>query len=395
MQVFAGGIMRPFKYAAAALMAVSAVAGFTALLAAYPAMAMGSPTLTASSTTVHAGDLITFSGSGFDACTDPATSVTSVRLVWSGQYPVNVTSSDGSFSQGTTVPDASPGTYRVSAECYDPSSGEPTSHYLATIDVQIAPLPPQVPALQLSSSQSAPGQVITVTGDGFGQCVNGSSGIWVQLLWDSVPLGQALQADDTGNFSSDVSVPADASVGTHAVGAGCYDPVEGSRASLAGSQLTVTAASPSTSPSQTLSPSTSPSATASQGTGTSQGPGNSQSPGGVQGTSGGSSRPQGPPSSLGPGSSQNASHRWVPVALIGGSGGGLLVAALLAFGLYSMHAAKRQRGAAWAHEHLRAAAGTPGPPSATVLRHPGAMSMSLGLQPHADQLGNQELRGDA
>jgi hypothetical protein len=375
IQVFAGGIMESFKYVSAALVAVSAVAGFTVLLAAYPAMAMGTPTLTPSPMTVHAGDPITFDGSGFDACNNPKTSAASVLLLWTGQYPMYVTGSNGNFTLNTTVPDAVPGTYRVSAQCYDPSSGQATSHYLAVVDVQIVTLPP---TLQLSSSQPAPGQVLTVTGDGFGQCVNGT-GNWVDLLWDSARLGgQAFQADDTGHFSADVSVPADAPLGSvHTVQAECYDPVKGiSSAILASSQLTVTAASPSPSPSSTLSP-TSPSATASQGTGTTQGP----------------SSPQGPASSLGPGSSQQPSPRWAPVALIGGTGGGLLVAAILAIGLHSMHAAKRRRGAAWAHEHLRVKAGAPGPPSATVQNRPGAMSMSLGLQPHADQLGSQELRG--
>jgi hypothetical protein len=50
----------------------------------------------------------------------------------------------------------------------------------------------------------------------------------------------------------------------------------------------------------------------------------------------------------------------------------------------------RTRGRGWVNKHLRVVAGWAGPLSADVERRPGATSVSVGLEPHLDHLGNQQ-----
>jgi hypothetical protein len=64
-----------------------------------------------------------------------------------------------------------------------------------------------------------------------------------------------------------------------------------------------------------------------------------------------------------------------------------LVALLLVRTLSMVHG-RRSRG--WVNKHLRAVAGWAGPLSADVERQPGATSVSVGLEPHLDHLGNQQ-----
>jgi hypothetical protein len=49
-----------------------------------------------------------------------------------------------------------------------------------------------------------------------------------------------------------------------------------------------------------------------------------------------------------------------------------------------------RRGRGWVSKHLRVVAGRAGPLSAAVERRPGATSVSVGLEPHPDHLGNQQ-----
>jgi hypothetical protein len=76
------------------------------------------------------------------------------------------------------------------------------------------------------------------------------------------------------------------------------------------------------------------------------------------------------------------------VALVGGTGAGLALAALLLVRALSMVHGKRGRG--WVNKHLRVVAGSAGPLSADVEHRPGAVSVSVGLEPHLDHLGHQQ-----
>jgi len=98
-----------------------------------------------------------------------------------------------------------------------------------------------------------------------------------------------------------------------------------------------------------------------------------------------------PPRTTPPQHSRHSSGPWSPVALIGGTGGGLalaLVVLLVVTRAVSM--VHRRRNRAWVHQHLRVAAGPAGPVSAHLQRRPGAVSASFGLEPHLDRLGNQQ-----
>ena len=64
------------------------------------------------------------------------------------------------------------------------------------------------------------------------------------------------------------------------------------------------------------------------------------------------------------------------------------LAALFLVRALSMGHVKRGRG--WVNKHLRVVAGSTGPLSADVEHRPGAMSVSVGLEPHLDHLGHQQ-----
>jgi hypothetical protein len=223
--------------------------------------------------------------------------------------------------------------------------------------------------LQLSKSQAAPGEEIGVTGDGYARCTDVDSQVtWVRLLGDGDRL-----ADVTGlggKFSTQVTVPQDASEGIYTVAAEC----EGTSVILASSDLTVTKPN---------------------GGGTNSGPGggtNSGPGGGTNsGPGGGSDQGQANGSS-----GQPSTGRWTPVALVSSTGGGLALVTLFALWAFTSHVRRGRHDFQWVKEHLRAVAGSsPGPPSAEIRHRPGVMSVSLGLEPHDDHFGNQTIKGVA
>jgi hypothetical protein len=76
------------------------------------------------------------------------------------------------------------------------------------------------------------------------------------------------------------------------------------------------------------------------------------------------------------------------VALAGSTGAGLVLAGLLLVRALSM--VHGRRGPRWVNKHLRVVAGTAGTMSADAEHRPGAVSVSVGLEPHLDDLGNQQ-----
>ena len=63
-------------------------------------------------------------------------------------------------------------------------------------------------------------------------------------------------------------------------------------------------------------------------------------------------------------------------------------------GLLAMHARARPRNSSWVHQHLRAVAQPLGaaPANARIRSRPGAAPLSIGLEPHPDRLGNQQVK---
>jgi hypothetical protein len=79
-----------------------------------------------------------------------------------------------------------------------------------------------------------------------------------------------------------------------------------------------------------------------------------------------------------------------PIALVR-DGGGLVLAILLLSWMLISRKGKRQHDVRWVKEHLLAVAGSsPDPPSAEIRRRRGTRSLSLGLEPHDDHLGNRK-----
>src|SRR6266487_1461182 len=217
------------------------------------------------------------------------------------------------------------------------------------------------PTLQLSKNQAAPGETITVAGDGYTQCTKpDTQETWVRLLGDGNQIADVTGSG--GSFSTQVTVPADAPAGDHTVSAECFDASSGETTSgvLASSDLVVTAAVGGSPPAQS---------------------------GGSNSVPGGGSVPG--DSSPGQSSTGNGS----PIALVSGVGGGLIVAILLLLWARVSHTGKRHRDVRWVKEHLRAVAESSlGPPSAAIRPRPGAKSVSLGLEPHADHFGNHKIK---
>jgi len=223
------------------------------------------------------------------------------------------------------------------------------------------------PSLQLSKSQVAPGETITVTGNGYVRCTEPDSQITsVQLLEDETPLQSVTGRG--GSFSAQVTVPQDISVGNHTVAAEC----DSSSVILASSDFTVT------------EPSSGGNSSPGQGGNSSPGQGGNSSPG-----QGGNSSPgQGGSSSSG----QSSTGTGTPIALVSGTGGGLVLAVLFVVWAFTSHARKGRHNVRWVKEHLRAVVGSsPDLPSVEVRPRPGARSVSLGLEPHDDHLGNQTI----
>lgn len=381
--------MEWLKRLAGAVVVVSAATSCV-LLAAQPALA-STPTMTPDPTSAYPGEKITIHGAGFEQCADPDTGATHVMPFWDGGALTPVTGSGGEFDVSVTVPtDASVGSHNVTAACYEPQTSTVTSPALAEAYVQVlqqssgdtgtGDCTNPCPALHLSSSQAAAGGRITVTGDGFEQCATTESGNSVQLLWDKAGLADPVGVDGNGSFSTVVAVPATATVGSeHWVQAECYNPATAAASSavLASQQFTVTPpTSHSTSPN--LTPSTSSNAA----------PPNSVS----------ANSPS--PASTFPSSTssqtviavQHSGGRSLPVALTAGIGGSLLLAVMLLTGLLLMHARPRPRNGYWVHQHLRAVPEPLKAASARVDSRPGATSLSIGLEPHFDRLGNQQVK---
>ena len=330
------------------------------------------PTLTAAPTSTYPGDPIEISGSSFSQCERHAIG-TNVVVDWDGSDWAKGNVFHGGFSVDATVPsDAPAGSHQVTAACYDPQAGTVSSLTLASADVQVLP----GPGLQLSSNEAAAGGSVTVAGTGFGQCPGKGLGDDVQLLWDAAPLGEPVGLDGNDAFSVDVTIPAPATAGTgHTVAAECYDPAIGSATSgvLARQLFTVTPptspASPtSTSPTTPTSPTVTPTNTPTTPT---------YSP----------TVTPGRPSTSTPG-------RWSTVALATGLGGGLAAVAVLLAGLLAMHARARPRNNSWVHQHLRTVARPldSAPPNVRIHSRPGTAALSVGLDPHPDRLGNQQVK---
>ena len=181
--------------------------------------------------------------------------------------------------------------------------------------------------LQVTPSQVPPGGTITVTGDDDARCNKpGSKATLVRLFLGN----QAVDVIGSGGrFSVRVTLPAGASAGNYPVSAECYGQSRGATTRpIAWRVVTVN-----------------------------------------------------PP----------AHSSLALVALVGGGGGGLLLVILLLLWALVARKGKRRRNVAWVKEHLRAVPGSsPGSPSAKIRRRPGARSISLGLEPHDDHLGNQK-----
>ena len=340
--------------------------------------ATADPTLTADPTSAYPGDQIIIHGANFSQCAKYG-DATNLMVYWDGSDLTKATGLYGEFSADAAIPsDASAGFHQVTAACYDPQTGTVTSHALASAGVQVLPRPS--PGLQLSSSEAAAGGGVTVAGTGFGQCAGKGLGDSVQLLWDTSTLGGPVGLDGNGAFSADVTIPAEATAGSgHTVAAECYDPATGSATSgvLARALFSVTSPTSPTSPAST--PPTSPTSPAST----------PPTPPTTSPTSATSSPTvvAGQPSALSGG-------RWPPVALTAGAGGGLAVVVVVLAGLLAMHAKARPRNSSWVHQHLRAVAQPldAAPANARVHSRPGAAALSIGLDPHPDRLGNQQIK---
>jgi hypothetical protein len=311
---------------------------------------------------VQAGEPVTITGSGFTQCTDP-TGSTTVELSGNGTPLATASGSNGDFQQVITVPPATPaGPYPVTAQC----SAQPGSD-LASTSVYVA-------TLALSPSSGIPGTTISVTGGGYTHCHE----VQLQLLRDAA---QAVAAGSpivpaNGSFTAEVTVPSSAIPGNdYQVDAGCY-PAAGGDAPIAIEQFTVTSLATSGSPT--------PSSTSASSTLSSTSPSPAQSGAGSPSSPGSPS----PFTATSPQSTGRTGGLWAPVALIGGTGSGLALVALLLVRTLSMVHGRRSRG--WVNKHLRAVAGWAGPLSADVERQPGATSVSVGLEPHLDHLGNQQ-----
>ena len=222
------------------------------LVVAHPTLAStlvlrANPTLTADPTSAYPGDQIKIHGANFWQCESDG-GATNVMVFWDGSDPTKGTGSYGEFygdvavrSDASAVP---PGT----AACDGPQTV--ISHTLASAEVQVL----WRPGLQLSSSEAAAGDGVTVAGTGFGQCAGEGRGDSVQLLWDTSTLGGPVGLDGNGAFIVDVTIPAAATAGSgHTVAAECYDPATGSATSgvLARALFSVTPPTSPTSPTST------------------------------------------------------------------------------------------------------------------------------------------------
>ena len=314
---------------------------------------------------IQPGGMVTITGSGFVVCTDPA-GATTVELSANGTSLAMVSGSNGAFQQAITVPSGTPaGPYPVTAQC----SAQPGSDLTSTSVYVVT--------LALSPGSGIPGTTISVTGAGYTQCRE----VELQLLQGTtqavatsspfVPVG--------GSFTTKVTVPSSAALGTdYQVDAGCY-PAAGTSAAIAVEPFAVTSPDSSSSPTPSSTPASSPSPTPSST------PASSASPGPA---SSGTTTSASVPGSPSPQPSRHTGGPWTPVALAGSTGAGLALATLFLVRALSMVHGKRGRG--WVNRHLRVVAEAAGPLSAGVEHRPGAVPVSVGLEPHFDHLGHQQ-----
>jgi hypothetical protein len=325
---------------------------------------VAAPVLAPSPQIVQAGKTVTITGSGFELCT-ASTGSTTVELSANGTPLATASGSNGDFQQLITVPPATAtGPYPVTAQCPHLSPRIPARD-LVTTSLYVV-------TLVLSPSSSTPGTTISVTGDGYTECEE----VQVQLLRDAT---QAMITTNpivpaNGSFTVEVTVPFSATPGNdYQVDAGCY-LAAGSEAVVSADELVVTPLVTPTSPTPPVT-SASPSNSSPRPSSSS-----SSSPSPVTVTS----SPVTVTSSQSPG---RTGGLWVPVALTGGAGTGLALGALLLVRALPFH---RMRGRGWVSKHLRVVAGMAGPLPASVERRPGAMSVSVGLEPHLNHLENQQ-----
>jgi hypothetical protein len=374
------------------------------VLSAWPALAVAPavaarPALTPSAQMVQAGGQVTINGSGFTQCTDSAGN-TVVDVSANGTVLVAANGSSGDFQQAITIPaGTSTGPYFVTAEC----PAQPSTN-LASTNVSVV-------TLTLSPSSGTPSTTISVSGSGFIWCDD----VQLQLLRHQVQPQLLQDAPQTvatdspvlatnGNFSAGLPVPSSAAPGNgYEVGAGCY-PAAGGNALVAAEPFTVTSAGTSVIPSS-ASASPTPTSSAGSAAGSPSQASASPTPTSSAGSAAGSpssasaSSPVSSTSPSSPGSpspspalsaqpSGRASGLLQPVALVGGTSAGLALVALLLVRALSMVHGRRGRG--WVNKHLRVAAGWGRPLSARVERRRGAMSVSVGFEPHFDGLRNTQ-----
>ena len=336
-------------------------AGSTFVLRQQATVNVVAPVLAPSPQIIQAGKTVTITGSGFELCTAP-TGSTTVELSANGTPLATASGSNGDFQQLITVPSATvAGPYPVTAQCPRLSPSIPARD-LVTTSLYVV-------TLALSPSSGTPGTTISVTGDGYTQCDE----VQVQLLRDAT---QAMITTNpivpaNGSFTVEVTVPFSATPGNdYQVDAGCY-LAAGSDAVVSADELAVT---PLVTPTSPTPPPTPPPTSASPSL-------SSPTP---SSSSSSSSSPVTVTSSQSPG---RTGGLWAPVALTGGAGTGLALGALLLVRALPVH---RTRGRGWVSKHLRVVAGPAEPLSASVERRPGAMSVSVGLEPHLNHLENQQ-----
>jgi hypothetical protein len=362
--------------------------------------ALATPTLEASPGRAALGDSITVSGSGFGACLDSETMLTSVLLVWDNAQTLrDVRYPGGTFKLPVTVPaDAPAGEHSIALECFELRLAMPTSEALASAPVQVTK-DSGPPTLRLSPRKAAPGQSFTATGTGFEQCMDSAREVTsVLLLWGDKRQALGTGTGSGGAFTAWPVVPNDMLDGKYIIVVECSDPVTGNaisgpitrktfvvavlRSGATGSPSSATSTPQSSQPSSAPR-SSPPSSTPGYGSGSP-----SQTSRSTQSTLPPvtSSTPQSPPP-LDP-----SAARWQPIAWVGGAIGLLLAAALLLLvGLQSVRPAIRRRGVKWLHRHVRVVARSLDGPRTQVQGGADLTPSSLSLEPSPDQIGNQKI----
>ena len=147
----------------------------------------------------------------------------------------------GAFSQSFPVPDVPPGQYKVKAECPNPySSGSPGAFATAPLEVLATPPPPPPPppALTITPTSVGAGGAVTAQGGDFRSClpvegprrnvrfhfVDDPGSDVIPDPNDPRVFGKATLNDAGTIESTSLTVPPNASSGTHNVAAECGEP---------------------------------------------------------------------------------------------------------------------------------------------------------------------------